>query len=264
MDNITREELDLIANLYTMYNDNISQIYLLQNDITRLRDSNTLIRNTIIDVIYSLGRLRTPTANDSLRNSRYYLIFQRLLNNTTNNDNTTNNIPTQAQIEQATRNVMYCDIMAPINTVCPISLEQFNDTSEVTVIRHCGHIFHRDILQNWFIRSSLCPSCRYDIRNISNINDNTDNNNNTNNTNTNNTNTNNTNNNTNNNNNNTNNNTNIPNLNINNLNELINNFDNNYDEQTQNLINMLVDPSGNFQNITNTLSSLFFTYPTNR
>lgn len=72
--------------------------------------------------------------------------------------------PTPTQIEAATRNVRFSDIIRPINTSCPISLETFNDNSQVTMIRHCGHIFNRDMLNSWFQNHSACPVCRYDIR----------------------------------------------------------------------------------------------------
>lgn len=72
--------------------------------------------------------------------------------------------PTQAQIETATRRVRYCDISRPINTNCPISMEDFNDNDMVTVIRHCGHTFHTESLMNWFRTNCRCPVCRYDIR----------------------------------------------------------------------------------------------------
>jgi hypothetical protein len=73
--------------------------------------------------------------------------------------------PNQSQIELATRNVRYCDIVTPINLSCPISLENFNDTDMVTVIRFCGHIFNTDPLNRWFTTNCRCPVCRYDIRN---------------------------------------------------------------------------------------------------
>lgn len=72
--------------------------------------------------------------------------------------------PTQSQIEASTRRVRYCDISRPINTSCPISMEEFNDNDTVTVIRHCGHIFHTDNIMNWFRTNCRCPVCRYDIR----------------------------------------------------------------------------------------------------
>jgi hypothetical protein len=73
--------------------------------------------------------------------------------------------PTQAQIELATRNVMYCDIVTPMNRSCPISLETFNDADTVTIIRYCGHIFNTEEIRRWFTTSCRCPICRYDIRN---------------------------------------------------------------------------------------------------
>jgi hypothetical protein len=73
--------------------------------------------------------------------------------------------PTQTQIEIATRRAMYCDIVSPINRSCPISLENFNDSDTVSVIRYCGHIFHTEHLNRWFRTNCRCPVCRYDIRN---------------------------------------------------------------------------------------------------
>jgi hypothetical protein len=73
--------------------------------------------------------------------------------------------PTQTQIEIATRRAMYCDIVSPINRACPISLENFNDSDTVSVIRYCGHIFHTEHLNRWFRTNCRCPVCRYDIRN---------------------------------------------------------------------------------------------------
>jgi len=73
--------------------------------------------------------------------------------------------PTQTQVEIATRRVRYCDIVTPLNTSCPISLEPFNDNDSVTVIRHCGHIFNTTEINNWFRSNCVCPVCRYDIRN---------------------------------------------------------------------------------------------------
>ena len=78
--------------------------------------------------------------------------------------------PTPSHIENATRRVLYRDIVTPINTRCPISLESFNDSDTVTIIRHCGHIFNSDELNNWFRSNCRCPMCRYDIRNYNSPN----------------------------------------------------------------------------------------------
>jgi hypothetical protein len=73
--------------------------------------------------------------------------------------------PTQSQIEAATRRVRYCDIARPINTQCPIAMDDFNDSDMVTVIRPCGHIFQTEHIMSWFRTNCRCPVCRYDIRN---------------------------------------------------------------------------------------------------
>jgi len=72
--------------------------------------------------------------------------------------------PTSIQIENATSNIVYGEIIDPINTNCPISLETFTDTSEVTMIKHCKHIFSTQSLMSWFNSNCKCPVCRFDIR----------------------------------------------------------------------------------------------------
>lgn len=87
-----------------------------------------------------------------------------------------NVVPTQAQIENATINVIYRDIINPINASCPISLETFTETSNVTMIKHCKHIFNTQNIMSWFNSNCKCPVCRYDIRDyIDNENNNSSN-----------------------------------------------------------------------------------------
>jgi len=73
--------------------------------------------------------------------------------------------PTPEQINYATLNTTYANVASPVNTTCPISRDEFNDESEITVIRGCHHIFNRSSLREWFINHSTCPMCRNDIRN---------------------------------------------------------------------------------------------------
>ena len=73
--------------------------------------------------------------------------------------------PTQSQIEISTRIVRFADIVNPMNSTCPISMERFIDSDSVSVIRECGHIFSTQELQLWFRSNCRCPVCRYDIRN---------------------------------------------------------------------------------------------------
>ena len=48
--------------------------------------------------------------------------------------------------------------------MCPISREQFDNYDIILKINHCGHIFKKNSLLNWFETSSKCPVCRHDIR----------------------------------------------------------------------------------------------------
>lgn len=72
--------------------------------------------------------------------------------------------PSQQQLADGTLICSFSQIINPINTSCPISLEIFEENSNVTQIRGCGHIFSTNNFQYWFNTHSRCPVCRYDIR----------------------------------------------------------------------------------------------------
>ena len=72
--------------------------------------------------------------------------------------------PTNDQINRATLNTAFSNIVSPVNATCPICRDEFNDESEITMIRGCNHIFNRASLREWFVSHSTCPMCRNDIR----------------------------------------------------------------------------------------------------
>ena len=195
--NIRNDQLLLINILNTMYNDNLQQINNLYN-------SNNEIRNHIISILNNYNRGRNNTINTNTSNSNRFRHnnrennrnLQSSRNNSNSNSNnistplvfdfiiptnrTTNDsfsrifqrffepvevFPTPSQIEAATRIVRYSDIISPSSRSCPISLETFNDSDMVSVIRYCGHIFNTEQLNTWFRSNCRCPVCRFDIRN---------------------------------------------------------------------------------------------------
>ena len=137
-------------------NDRQSRLFILDNTPFYLDTSQI---TTIPSLNNYLNRNRNNTnANNSHVNTNLSRILSSFLD-------PVNIVPTQLQIENATRNITYGDILDPINNSCPISLEQFTDSSVVTIIRHCRHIFNTNSLITWFNTSCKCPVCRYDIRN---------------------------------------------------------------------------------------------------
>jgi len=194
----SNETLFLVNILNTMYNDNLRQITNLTEMLNNLNNSNNQIRTILVQLL-NRGQRRNENRRQESNNTDYntltnsiglsYLIGEYTIprnnerpNNSTNRNNRYNIFdgysrsifdnflqpveiyPTQSQIEAATRRVRYCDIARPINTSCPISMDDFSDTDMVTVIRHCGHTFHTDHIMNWFRSNCRCPVCRYDIR----------------------------------------------------------------------------------------------------
>ena len=72
--------------------------------------------------------------------------------------------PSREQITLATELGSYQDMENPINTSCPITLRPFQSNDIVYRIKHCGHLFSKNELDNWFLENTKCPVCRYDIR----------------------------------------------------------------------------------------------------
>ena len=180
----------IIDLLTTMYHDNVRTIHSLTDTIHNITESNNQIRSILNELIHS----RRPTTHNLRRRdirvvrpqqSNTTRLLERMFPYTIDFTIPTQNIdqlqdllsehlgqllqpvevyPTQSQIETATRRVRYSDIARPINTQCPISLDEFNDNDTVMVIRECGHTFYPDHLMNWFRTNCRCPVCRYDIR----------------------------------------------------------------------------------------------------
>ena len=126
---------------------------------TNYNNLGRVFLNNIPYVIENIEEYRIPLRRD--RNEQLNSNYSQLLQNFLQPIEV---FPTQSQIEISTRVVRFNDIISPRNRSCPISLENFNDTDLVTVIRFCGHIFNTDELNTWFRSNCRCPVCRYDIR----------------------------------------------------------------------------------------------------
>ena len=192
--NITREQqISNITNLKEMYESNnrlltsITQITNpnfnstnITNLITNLINTNNEIKNNIITLLNVNTSNRQNNNYNNRHNNRhnYHNNRQAYINNPTISNlfrtffDPIQIFPTPSQIETATRVARFSDIVNPLNSSCPISLENFNDNDQVLIIRHCNHVFSNTGLTSWFRSSCVCPICRYDIRNYVSTNTN--------------------------------------------------------------------------------------------
>ena len=69
-------------------------------------------------------------------------------------------------LNAATQQLLFSELPQNIQRYhsCPVSHESFNNNSEITRIRHCGHYFSRNAFDLWFNTNVHCPICRHDIR----------------------------------------------------------------------------------------------------
>jgi len=173
----------LLTSVMRMTNNNFSNetVNVLINNL--INSNNEIMRN-IMNLLNYNNNLNTNNRQpNSIRhqNNRNQGTRQHYRNNEQSNlDRATESVvtnilrsflepidiyPTSAQIETATRVARYGDIVSPLNTACPITLENFNEDDRVLIIRHCNHIFSNSGLNSWFRSNCRCPVCRYDIRN---------------------------------------------------------------------------------------------------
>ena len=71
---------------------------------------------------------------------------------------------TPQQLTEFTEEYTYSsDHVQTVVPVCPISLEDFQEGESITRIRECLHEFKTPHLNRWFLRSSRCPVCRWNL-----------------------------------------------------------------------------------------------------
>uniref|UniRef100_A0A6C0CSW7 RING-type domain-containing protein n=1 Tax=viral metagenome TaxID=1070528 RepID=A0A6C0CSW7_9ZZZZ len=153
----TRRQRRRTDNSETLY-DNIHDIFHSTNRPTGYNRRTTTIPNIFQHFYGQQTNHRTnalPTRGGGLGLGDFLLNFY----------DTVPVYPTRVQINNGTRRVLYSNIENPLNSSCPITLENFDDADNVTQILGCGHIFNHESLNSWFRNHVRCPVCRYDIRN---------------------------------------------------------------------------------------------------
>ena len=121
--------------------------------------------------------------NTSFQNTLLNNLFDNILNNNFNLFENEINIPTQEEKNKALIISKYENLLDKTNEECPITLNKFNNDDEVAQIKKCKHIFTANQLNIWFQSNVKCPTCRYDIRNYNDEEEETNLNNQTNQTN---------------------------------------------------------------------------------
>lgn len=69
--------------------------------------------------------------------------------------------PTAAQVAAAS--TTYAAPTA-LDTPCAICQDTIAEGAQVRKLTFCNHFFHKDCVDNWFLRDTRCPTCRHDVR----------------------------------------------------------------------------------------------------
>jgi len=182
--NQVQNQIDYLYRVSDEIRDNINSIIFNETPRTNTFQAQRNVRNTrtrnsglfteTTPIFYDYTRPVLPTTYESLNTTRRRTPSVSTLYRERDTDYRNylssffTNVdvrPTEAQIQQSTRNIRYGNIENPTNESCPILLERFQEDDVVTQIHYCGHLFNPDELTVWFQTNVRCPMCRYDIRN---------------------------------------------------------------------------------------------------
>ena len=116
-------------------------------------------RDNAEPVIYRSG-ITNPFAQT---NAGFNNRIRNFINNTLNNSYTSSSASAES-IANNTTEYIFEDISGETQQEsCPISLTRFDPSSVILRIDHCGHIFKKSSLLEWFNVNTRCPICRYNI-----------------------------------------------------------------------------------------------------
>ena len=154
--------LTMLENVYLANNPNVN--HSTTNMFSNTNNTNTR-QNRINNNANTTNVNANTTNNRLIQDYIFSYIFEPITNTTTTNTRR-RQIPTIEQITNSTNSIIYDASNQEFTThVCPITLTDFINGENLLSIRHCQHVFKESSLMNWFSRNSLCPLCRYDIRN---------------------------------------------------------------------------------------------------
>lgn len=165
---ILSDDQRLLINYYIrQYNQANAQINHLYTVLSEIRHNIATIYNQSIP---------SRTSASSSYNLNTLLNSVMLSSMNTNHTNihldTTNTILTPSQIETSVIRSSFSNMSNPINSECPIRLEEFSPTDSVIQIINCGHIFNTRELNTWLLTNNRCPVCRCHILRNTTINNN--------------------------------------------------------------------------------------------
>lgn len=106
-----------------------------------------------------------PAPSHSTRTQRVNRLFQHIFTQPSlfRTQSPTSRL-SNTQIANNTRTLVY-DASLCNETMCPVSLEDFEPGESIMQITRCGHYFKTDVLLEWFRRNTHCPVCRCNLSN---------------------------------------------------------------------------------------------------
>ena len=148
-------------NYITYSNNTINYLMANSNAITALLFNNYNCYNNFLTNNTNTNTNNTNTNNTNTNTNNTQNAY--LLSYTLEDYENLSNVNIRALIKVCTAKINYCCIAVPLNDTCPITQDEFSSNDQVTIIKHCGHIFKTHAIKNWLHQHQTCPVCRFNI-----------------------------------------------------------------------------------------------------
>jgi hypothetical protein len=171
---------NVYANNY-LYNRNSNRLFSGRHRDPHLTDNINEYNTIIYRPLRENGRIdwgsltnshnSTTTTTAALHNSETFTpnqlvesLLSAIMNyQTTIDSSNEEQMLTNDEIITYIQSCEFKDIINPLNTICPITMEPFQMNTVVMKLRNCGHIFSEPELRQWISFKRICPICRHNI-----------------------------------------------------------------------------------------------------
>ena len=148
-------------NYINSYNSSINYLNNANNNLITLLLNNYYCYNNYLNTNTNTNTTNTTNTNTNTNTNNTQNAY--LLDYNLEDYEHLSNVNMRTLIKVCTAKINYCCIAVPLNDTCPITQDEFSSNDQVTIIKHCGHIFKTHAIKNWLHQHQTCPVCRFNI-----------------------------------------------------------------------------------------------------
>lgn len=139
---------------------------------------NTTVPQAFVTTLFEENipttRVRMPvnTNTSVLMNTLLGGLFGDIMGTSTGGINLNNFLNERVQVYPTSEEIENASITtratARQDDICAICQDEIDTNQNIRRLTHCNHYFHRECIDTWFRSNVHCPTCRHDIREVDN------------------------------------------------------------------------------------------------